>query len=295
MPLPEPSVDYPPRRVDNILEGVEYVAGVDEAGRGPVLGPLVYGLFLCPVQDQSILKDDFKAADSKAITHEQRQAFFKQCMADENMCWLTRVLSPLDISDAMLRPQKYNLNELSYDTVYGLLEEARRLGFKIKHLYVDTLGPPASYKDRLESRFDWLKGRVTVAPKADALYPPVSAASIIAKVTRDYCLDKWVFEEGMEPKSRQFGCGYPSDPLTVRWLEDNVHPVHGFPDIVRFSWSSCQRILDDKAIPVAFAYEHADQPTAGTLKKRKESDIENIRVPKGALQFARLAAVTELK
>lgn len=291
MPLPNPSTEYPPNRVDNLLEGIEYVAGVDEAGRGPVLGPLVYCLFLCPLHNQSILKDDFKAADSKVITPEQRQTFFKNCLNDPDMSWMTRVLSPLDISDAMLRPQKYNLNELSFDTVYDLLSEAKRLGFKIKNLYVDTLGPPATYKDRLEARFEWLRGRVTVAPKADSLYPPVSAASIIAKVTRDYCLDQWVFEEGREPKSRVFGCGYPSDPLTVAWLGENVDSVYGFPDIVRFSWSSCQRILDEKAIAVKFAYEPEDQNT--TNKKRKPTDNEPILVSKGALQFAKLKTVNE--
>jgi ribonuclease H2 subunit A len=290
MPLPEPSLEYPQSRVDNILEGVEYVAGIDEAGRGPVLGPLVYCLFLCPVHQQHILKSDFKAADSKVISHEERKVFFKKCIADPDMCWLTRVLSPVDISDAMLRPNKYNLNELSYDTVYSLLEEAFKLGFKVKHLFVDTLGPPASYKERLENRFtEKLRGgRVTVAPKADSLYPPVSAASIIAKVTRDDCLLRWSFPaHEIEIKSRDFGCGYPGDPLTVKWLHDHVHPVLGFPDIVRFSWSSSARILEEKAIPFLFAGEQIE--VHPTVKKRKEQEQENVVLPQGALQFHKLA------
>lgn len=53
--------------------------------------------------------------------------------------------------------------------------------------------------------------------KADSLFPVVSAASIVAKVTRDSLLENWVFEENI-PYSRNFGCGYPGDPITVAWL-----------------------------------------------------------------------------
>jgi ribonuclease H2 subunit A len=54
---------------------------------------------------------------------------------------------------------------------------------------------------------------------------------------------------------QEYGCGYPSDPATVAWLHRNMDPVFGYPDIVRFSWSSCDRILQDKAVPVEWPDE----------------------------------------
>lgn len=250
---------------------MEYYAGIDEAGRGPVLGPLVYCLYLIPVQSVSLLSE-FGAADSKALTSSNRNAFFKKSVADNQPAWLTRIISPEDISDAMLRSNKYNLNDLSHDTVYELLEEALSIGVCINHLFVDTLGPAQKYQDKLERRFPG-KFKVTVSAKADSLYPVVSAASIIAKVIRDYCLEHWTFLPGFEPKSREFGCGYPSDPITVKWLHNNVDKVFGFSDIVRFSWSSCQRILDAHAFPVQFAFESTPNQQKGKEKRKTNNDL----------------------
>ena len=59
--------------------------------------------------------------------------------------------------------------------------------------------------------------------KADDKYPVVSAASIIAKVTRDELLEKWDYVEtksSLIEIDHNFGCGYPSDPLTKKWLQD---------------------------------------------------------------------------
>jgi ribonuclease H2 subunit A len=199
MPVPPPSPTYHPNRVDHIDPAIEYIAGVDEAGRGPVLGPLVYCLFLIPKTSQDLLAQ-YEAADSKVLSPGDRRAFFSRCVEDSHSVWLTRILTPLDISDAMLRPVKYNLNELSYDTVYSLLEEVfEKLKIRVNGLFVDTLGDPERYRARLEARFPkYLTGKVTVETKADAKYPVVSAASIIDKVTRDYCLENWVFPDGYE-------------------------------------------------------------------------------------------------
>ena len=86
-----------------------------------------------------------------------------------------------------------------------------------------------------------------VESKADDTYPVVSAASIMAKVTRDHELKKWKFEEKAEVSdnfSTEFGCGYPGDKITVNWLKKHCDPVFGFPSIVRFSWKTSKTILE---------------------------------------------------
>lgn len=74
----------------------------------------------------------------------------------------------------------------------------------------------------------------------------------------------WMAEKG---SSADFGCGYPSDPSTVAWLKGNVDPVFGYSDIVRFSWSSCERILNEKAVKVTWPdHEKAcDRPSPKTM------------------------------
>jgi len=84
-----------------------------------------------------------------------------------------------------------------------------------------------------------------VESKADDTYPVVSAASICAKVTRDKELKKFVYLEQGKKFSGDVGCGYPGDKVTRAWLKDHMDPVFGFPSIVRFSWKTSYKMLDD--------------------------------------------------
>jgi hypothetical protein len=87
-----------------------------------------------------------------------------------------------------------------------------------------------------------------VEKKADAKYAPCSAASVVAKESRDSILANWKWTEGpnYEPKnSTEFGSGYPSDPKCKAWLDSNcnIDAPFGFPDIVRFSWAPTKNAL----------------------------------------------------
>ena len=77
-------------------------AGIDEAGRGPVLGPMVYGAAFCAVSYKPALA---KAAyaDSKALTEERRDALFAQLKADTAMGWIVDSISAEALSTKMLR------------------------------------------------------------------------------------------------------------------------------------------------------------------------------------------------
>ena len=72
----------------------------------------------------------------------------------------------------------------------------------------------------------------------------MSAASICAKVPRDLILHNWQFEDASICDDRDWGCGYPSDELTKRWMKDNLHPVFGWPDLARFSWGPAKEVMD---------------------------------------------------
>ena len=89
--------------------------------------------------------------------------------------------SPRFISSSMYRRSKYNLNTMSHDTAIDLVKMALEKGVQVAEIYVDTVGPPEKYQAKLQEIFPAQK--VTVAKKADSLYPCVSAASICAKVS----------------------------------------------------------------------------------------------------------------
>ncbi|CAJ0639062.1 2611_t:CDS:10 [Entrophospora sp. SA101] len=224
---------------------VPCVLGVDEAGRGPVLGPMVYGVCYCPISKYSeISKLGF--ADSKTLKEGQREDHFQLIQSNNDIIsWSVRVLSPQDISWNMLKLDKHNLNAQAHETTIQLIQQVLDQGVNLTEIYVDTVGPPDSYQKKLSSNFPSIN--ITVSKKADSKYPIVSAASICAKVTRDHILKKWKFIE-KTIISTKFGSGYPS----VNWLENNIDSVFGFPNIIRFSWATCEMILNKKAISVTW-------------------------------------------
>lgn len=224
--------------------------GIDEAGRGPVLGPMVYGTCFSPLTIKKEV-EEIGFADSKTLTEEQREDLFKKIAdASDRIGWIVDVLSPNFISNAMLRRFKYNLNEMSHDTAISLIKRALERGANIKEVYVDTVGKPEKYQAKLKSIFPDLE--ITVESKADATYAIVSAASICAKVARDHAVKSWKFPENEELKDTEYGSGYPNDPKTKNFLSSTLDPVFGFPGFVRFSWSTASTILDNKAYRVTW-------------------------------------------
>ena len=93
---------------------------------------------------------------------------------------------------------------------------------------------------------------ITSEHKADVKYPIVSAASILAKVQRDWLLQQLEDELGME-----IGSGYPADPKTIRFLEQWVKDHNSLPSFARSSWETSKNILEkfDRNQKTLFQYD----------------------------------------
>ncbi|KAI3632791.1 hypothetical protein MIR68_008866 [Amoeboaphelidium protococcarum] len=253
----------------------EYCMGIDEAGRGPVLGPMVYAVAYCKLSDRQKL-NDVGFDDSKKLSEQQRDEMFQSISESDWLQYSCTVLSPQDISNKMLRRSKYNLNQLSFDTAIDLVRHALSNGYNITELYVDTVGSPQKYTELLRKTFPSID-KICVESKADAKYAIVSAASICAKVTRDAQLKQWKFRENSFTSVGEMGCGYPSDPITKQWLRDNFDPVFGFPSLIRFSWATCYNYINDNGVAVFWPLEEQDQENQAVAagKKRKQSSSQS--------------------
>ncbi|KAI8337764.1 ribonuclease H-like domain-containing protein [Chlamydoabsidia padenii] len=224
------------------------VLGVDEAGRGPCLGPMVYAVSFCPLSRY----EEFKKLgfdDSKKLTHEKRLALAKIIQDSQDYVgWAVKVISPQDISTNMFnRVNPVNLNQLAHDATMELISLVIDSKVNLTEIYVDPVGPSGSYQEKLSRYFPGIS--ITVEPKADALYPIVSAASICAKVTRDQIVQGWIWTETeLDHISKEFGSGYPSDPNTVAWLDGNETPFFGFPSIIRFSWKTITNRMEKSSL-----------------------------------------------
>ena len=251
-------------------QGTAVVLGVDEAGRGPVIGPMVYGVAYLPIELQhSLLAHTHHFDDSKVLTPLVR-AKLMRCICTEstdlhsNVGWAIRSLSAQDISSGMLKAGgSYNLNAQAMDATIALIRGVLDRGVNITEIYVDTIGQPAVYQRKLAAIFPTCK--VVVEKKADSLFPVVSAASIVAKVSRDVSCEflhthvnqqtQTDFDSAMDldglaehpsPDVVNWGSGYPSDAKCITWMKSNTNPTFGWGPECRFSWGTAKDMLEEK-------------------------------------------------
>jgi len=206
------------------------IAGVDEAGRGAVIGPLVIAGVLMEDKDLPRLRD-MGVKDSKRLSPDRREQLAREIrkLAIE---WLVAELSPEEIDDVVKTGRKlHRLNRL----------EARKMANVIEALKPDVAYVDAS--DVLARRFGHhiaeelsFELQIVSEHKADEKYPIVSAASIIAKVERDSAISS------LRERHGNIGCGYPTDPQTLKFLENWINEFGSYPDFVRKSWKPAKRL-----------------------------------------------------
>ncbi|KAK4279507.1 hypothetical protein QN277_011281 [Acacia crassicarpa] len=249
------------------------IMGIDEAGRGPVLGPMVYGCLYCARSYQKTLAT-LSFADSKTLKEEKREELFDNLKGNESIGWAVDVLCPRELSAKMLKRNKINLNEISHQSAMSLIDRVLKMGVLLTEVYIDTVGDPGKYEIMLSKNFPSIK--FVVAKKADSLYPVVSGASIVAKVTRDRALREWVLDETAENMHRNFGSGYPGDPQTKFWLEQHKHSVFGFPTLVRFSWGTCTTYFKDIVEVVWESDKMDEEGEGGSNSGKRQLKLRNV-------------------
>ncbi|KAI8074319.1 ribonuclease HII-domain-containing protein [Gilbertella persicaria] len=227
---------------------------------------MVYAVSYCPLsRHQEFKKLGFD--DSKKLTEEKRADLAKIIEKNKDWIgWAVYVISPQDISTGMFKKPVYNLNEMAHDATIRLIRQVLNEKVNVEEIYVDPVGPSASYRSKLQSHFPGIA--ITVEPKADSLYPIVSAASICAKVTRDQIVQNWVWTETGLELSKDFGSGYPSDPNTVKWMNNNEDSFFGFPSIMRFSWKTISARME-KTRTIEWSEDENDDPQPTTKKAQK--------------------------
>jgi ribonuclease HII len=201
------------------------ILGVDEAGRGPVIGPMI----LSGVMVDEDCDEEFRAVgikDSKLLSKSARGRLFSY-VNDHALKVKTQIVSPAEIDKAV---EQNNLNWL----------EAIQTA-----LIINELQPDVAYLDcptgNIDSYTRYIKKLLTCEckiiseHKADMNYPIVAAASIIAKETREMEVQKIKDTYGVE-----FGSGYPSDPKTIAFIKENVSK---YPEIWRKSWQTYKKAI----------------------------------------------------
>jgi ribonuclease HII len=197
---------------------VDLIMGIDEAGRGPVLGPMVVGCVVLTSRTDKLFKDS-GIKDSKQLSPQKREAFWS-FIEDEAVWYKIAVIWP-DMIDKFVALN--GLNHLECDVMAELINS---FGEKAT-VYVDSPLKPELFKEMLDTRVH-VKSDINCSFKADTIYPVVSAASILAKVMRDRIIEELKVEYG------DFGSGYPADEKTQKFLSG----LNEMPYFVRKSWKT---------------------------------------------------------
>ncbi|MCS6768999.1 MAG: ribonuclease HII [Candidatus Caldarchaeum sp.] len=203
------------------------VCGVDEAGRGCVVGPLVVSAFLANSRDSKMLRE-LGVADSKTLTRRRRQELFNKLA--ENFEYETAVVPPTRITSSLRSMGGRGLNELEYFHIARLID---KLG--PRRVYVDS---PDRNTSRARKRIlDYLSADVEVVcmVRGDRRNVFVAAASIVAKVVRDEKVER------LRRVLGDFGSGYPSDPKTRFWLSQRLDSAD-VSQFVRLGWRTIDRV-----------------------------------------------------
>ncbi|MDO9043937.1 MAG: ribonuclease HII [Methanobacteriaceae archaeon] len=207
------------------------ILGIDEAGRGPVLGPLVVCGAVIPQEKIAIL-ERMGIKDSKKLTPSRRNVLARKIrkMAD---CHVVKITAQ-DIDN--LRAKDVNLNEIEKIAMMKIINMAQADSVIIDSVDVDPARLTRQIKEVVGDEMD-----VISEHGADDKYIPVAAASIVAKVERDIEIEKL---NRQYKKMGGMGSGYPSDPRTKAFLQKFEYDE--LPDFVRKSWATVEKLKNKK-------------------------------------------------
>lgn len=214
------------------------LVGVDEAGRGPVLGPLVVGLLSIPKEDEYLLEEQH-IEDSKHLSHAKRKLHYEwlnQQVVERGWYVDTIICQPNRIDNAVYAK---GLNILEVDLFSSILNRHHRSFNQKLEILLDACDVNEKrFSNRISNRLSdwpWAETTMVAEHKADTNHRIVGGASILAKVVRDMEIERIALEVG-----KPVGSGYPSDPNTVKALPDLIKK-NGIHKDIRWSWATVER------------------------------------------------------
>lgn len=207
----------------------ELILGIDDAGRGPVIGPMV--LAGCLVNEE--MQKEFKklgVKDSKQLT-PKRRAFLADIIREKAEDFEVIVIYPDEIESSNAEGTK--LNEVEAIACAEIINRINKGYDRIK-VVLDCPSPGINkWKDFLKTKINDLSTlNVVCEHKADVNHVSVSAASIIAKDVREKEMTVLKEKYGQE-----IGSGYSSDPYTMRFLEKHAQKYKD-EGLFRKTWST---------------------------------------------------------
>lgn len=211
--------------------------GMDEAGRGPVLGGLFIGGVIF-TEDVLLELETSEINDSKKLSSSKREILYdfivEKCAS----------YSVTEISNTVIDENSQNhgsLNDLEIEGMANLI-----LNLAPDVVYIDALGQnlekfKKKIAEKIQPHLDFIPEIIT-EHKADEKFKVVGAASILAKVQRDKSIS--IYNSDFLDYGG-IGSGYPSDEKTINFLRTYIKKNHKPPNIARTSWQTCKNLMNE--------------------------------------------------
>ncbi|MFX1447501.1 MAG: ribonuclease HII [Promethearchaeota archaeon] len=210
----------------------ELICGIDEAGRGPVLGPLVI-CGVCFIKSELDLLDKIGVKDSKKLSMKRRADLAKIIKKKCNS-YKTIIINAQEI-DAR-EEKRITLNKLEEIKMAEIINELQP-----DVIYLDAADVNEErFKKSIIKQLRYAPKKIVSKHKADDLYPIVSASSIIAKDSRDKII------EDLKNKYGNFGSGYPSDIRSIEFLREWIKERKKVPHFARKTWETTKKIIREE-------------------------------------------------
>ena len=208
------------------------ILGIDEAGKGPIIGSLFIVGALIDEKATSKLKT-LGVKDSKLLTHKKRLELEKDIISILKKFKVIEI-TPEEIDKAVNGHNGLNLNWLE------AIKTAELINYlKPDKAIIDCPSPNLkAYEDYLRNHLKHKKVELFLTHKAER-FEVVAAASILAKIHREKNVEKIEKLVG-----ESIGSGYPSNPICQKFLKNNYKK---YPDIFRKSWATYKNIVKEKS------------------------------------------------
>jgi len=216
----------------NPKDDLGLICGIDEAGRGPVIGPMVL-CGICFTPSNLNFLSEIGVKDSKKLTPKKRSELAK-VLKEKCISFKIVIVSAQEIDKRV--EEKITLNRLEELKMAEIINE-----LKPTIIYIDAADVNEKrFGKSIHKLLDYKPQKIISKHKADAIYPIVSAGSIIAKDKRDTLINE------LKHKYGNIGSGYPSDIKTINFLRNWIEQNKETPPFVRKSWDTTKKLLNEE-------------------------------------------------
>lgn len=212
------------------------ILGIDDAGRGPLIGPMILaGVLVTKTQDSYLKTKGVK--DSKQIVHKIRKELAEIIHSNSEGYFVVQA-TPESIDSSI--SSGINLNTLEAMEAAKIINKLNKKSEKIQVIIDCPSVNTSSWRLKVLEFVDHSENLDLICEhKADVNHPSVSAASILAKVAREEEVEK------IKKKYGDIGSGYPSDPYTIDFLKKKGKDLSD-SGIFRKSWSTWKTLFAEK-------------------------------------------------